>query len=317
MINTRFLYFRLQQGTKFIKEFPVPYFLLFLLLFLIVGYICFGWIKETPNASLLAGVLSVFMLYIHLQRKDYHFICLLEENSYKVFGVDYFLLSSPLLALLLIRQQWMPALLLLTAGMGISFIKQPFRKNRTGIPVPDILPFNAFEIRAGFRYAGIAMVFFYLAGWGALLLPYLSLGILFLYTACFLNCFSAFESLPVLLSGEYTPIQFLKNKLKTNLAVYGISLLPVCMAYILIYPDQWWIITYYFIVSCLNIALFIFTKYAFYIPGKKLVNGQIGVGFSFLGIILPFFAPFTLLFLIKYYRKAIVQLKPYLDAYHK
>ena len=96
-MNSAFLRFRLRQAGKFIREIPVIYLVILTGILLIAGIALYQFTKDLHGSLIIAGILLVFLSLIQWRRKDYHFIYLAEEKAWKVFSMDYLLLSLPVL----------------------------------------------------------------------------------------------------------------------------------------------------------------------------------------------------------------------------
>lgn len=314
-INNAFLIFRCRQIGGFVKELPVPYLVIILLMvaaFLLAVYAFMG----SREGALMSGCGVLLPVYlIHIRRKDYHFVCLVDTGAWRVFFVDYLLISWPVMLLGIIQGSWyvLPGLV---AGCGlISLIRQPSWKTGKGFPVPSIIPWELFEFRAGFRKYGGWLLLMYVGALVGLLLPYLSFAFLWFFTAFFVENFRVCESKAVLCSRELPAGRFIHRKLWTYGCFFMLFVLPICLLYAGIRPAEWWLPAAFLILASLNVLVSILYKYAVYEPEKKIVGGM-SLAISFIGILVPVLAPFTLLLLIRYYSIARKNVKPYLYAYY-
>ena len=96
-MNSAFLRFRLRQFEKFIREIPVIYLIILTGILLIAGIALFELSKEPKGALIITAVLLALLSLLQLRRKDYHFILHAEEKAWKVFCIDYLLLSLPVI----------------------------------------------------------------------------------------------------------------------------------------------------------------------------------------------------------------------------
>jgi hypothetical protein len=254
--------------------------------------------------------------FVHLRRKDYHFICMADERAWRVFFADYLLFSTPFLLLLLWRGGWLVAMGVVAGYAGVSLIRQPFRQVAKGFPVPAFIPFRAFEMRTLFRRNGGLLVVSYLGAFAGLLLPYASFAPLWFCVVFVTGGFRDCESIALLNAYEMGTKRFLHYKIRLNAGLYSLAAMPPCLIYTLIRPGDWRLALGFFVLAVLNIVLFIVSKYALYEPGKKIVSGQMSAGLSLMGILVPFLAPVTLFLLIRYYLMARRNLTPYLYAYN-
>lgn len=271
----------------------------------------------TIRGSLIvsSGLLFILSFY-HIRRKDYHFIQMIDIYPQRIFTVDHLLVSLPIILLTVIHGHWIITVGILLGCIGISFIKQPFRQVKKGFPVPSIIPIELFEFRTVFRKYGIWLLILYTIAFAGVFFPYISLIFLWLYASFWAESFRICEPITLLCSDELSSKDFLHRKLWINIRLFLLSILPVCILYTVIRPDQWWIILLFFILISFNVLVFILYKYTIYEPNKKIMTGQVSLGFSYFGILFPIFAPLTLFLLIRYYISARKNLIFYLYAYH-
>jgi hypothetical protein len=315
-INIRFVRFRLVQAGKFFREIPLPYLIILLMMAGVGLYVVSAFFKNPAGAAVCGGVLVAAVWFVHLRRRDYHFICMVDERAWRVFFVDYLLFSIPFLLLLLWREDWIVVMGVVAGYAGISLIRQPFRRVAKGFPVPDFIPFRAFEVRVLFRRYGGLLVVLYLGAFVGLLVPYASFAPLWFYLAFLSEGFRDCEARALLNSYEMPAKRFLHYKIRLTAGLYCIVAAPVCVIYTVIRPGDWWLALGFLVLAVLNVILCIVAKYALFEPGKKIVSGQISMSLSFIGVFVPFLAPLTLFLLIRYYLMARKNLTPYLYAYN-
>lgn len=313
-MNSAFLYFRLRQFNKFIREIPVIYLIILTGILLIAGIALYELAKELKGGLIIGASLLVLLSLLQIKRKDYHFIFLAEEKGWKVFCLDYLLLSLPVIVILLLHFHWYISLGILVGCMGISHLKQPFHRTNKGRTPPRWVPAKAFEVRSGIRQYGGLLLVLYASAWIGLLIPFASLVSLWFFTVFIADMFRHSESEQILFSQEQSAKRFLHRKLTLNLKLFLCIIAPVCIVYLLLYPDHWWLILSFLVASMMNVSLFITTKYAYYWPNTKITGGQIPITIALVSIFLPVFLPVTLFFLIKNYLAASRNLKTYLYA---
>ena len=300
-MNSAFLRFRLRQSGKFIREIPVIYLVVMVGLLLIPGIALYQFTKDLKGSLIIAAILLALLSLLQLRRKDYRFIFLTEENGWKVFSMDYFLLSLPILIILLVNSFWYISLAIIAGCIGISFIKQPFHRTKKGMEAPGWIPAEAFELRAGIRQYGGLLLILYLSAWIGLLLPFASLASLWFFTVVLSDIFRFSEPVQILCAQERPANKFLHRKLFLYLKLSIYAIIPVCA---------------FLVGVSLNIALFIVNKYAHYLPNTKITGGQVPITTAVISIFLPVFSPVVLFFLIKYYLAACRNLTIYLYAYN-
>ena len=314
--NKAFLKFRFRQAGKIIRDIPLLYLLVLSGMLVFLLYIVYDFSQE-PTGAILAGVIFLILTgLLHLNRGDYHFIELVEKQPARIYCMDYWLLAISLCLLETINGFYWMAIAILTGCWLISKIRQPRRSTAKGIPPPRFIPAEAFECKAGIRKNGIVFILLYLGSYALLWLPYVSFAFLWLFTCIVADCFQQAEPMRILCAKELPAERFLTWKIKTYGKLYLATIVPVCLLYTLFHPADWIWVALFLLMGTLNITLMIVTKYAAYTPNIKIRAGQVGIGLSLLGIILPFLAPLTLLLLLRKYPTACRNLTSYLYAYN-
>ena len=315
-MNSAFLRFRLRQAGKFIREIPVIYLVILTGILLIAGIALYQFTKDLHGSLIIAGILLVFLSLIQLRRKDYHFIYLAEKKAWKVFSMDYFLLSLPVLIIISVNLFWYVSLAIIAGCISLGFIKQPFHRTKKGMNSPKWIPAEAFELRSGIRQYGGLLLILYVSAWIGLLLPFASLASLWFFTVIVSDIFRFSEPVQILCSQERPVNRFLHGKLRLNLKLFLYATTPVCAIYTLLYPEHWWFILTFLAAVSLNITLFIINKYAHYLPNTKITGGQVPITIAVISIFFPVLLPVVLFFLVKNYLAARRNLTTYLYAYN-
>jgi hypothetical protein len=315
-INLRFLKFRGTQTAKFFKELPIPYLIILLLIAGIAFYVIHALLEKPAGTILYATLLTATVALVHLRRRDYHFVCMVDEHPWRVFFIDYLLFTTPLLLPLICRGQVIAIAAIVAAYAAISRIQQPYRKTTKGFPVPSFIPTKAFEVRTLIRRKGWLLALFYLAACAGLPLPYASFIPLWLCIAVLFEGLRDCEPKALLNVYELPPKQFLHDKIRLTVGLYCLATAPICLIYTLLHPTHWPLALTFLTLAALNVMLFITSKYALYEPGRKIVSGQISISLSLIAIFVPLLTPLTLFLLIRYYLMAQKTLTPYLYAYN-
>ncbi|MDR1525695.1 MAG: hypothetical protein LBS79_10670, partial [Tannerella sp.] len=102
-MNIDFVKFRLRRFVSVMKDIPLFYMAIIIVMMIVGGFGLFT-VTDTVKGGLIAGGGWIFILLcVHFRRKDYHFVCLVEERPWRVFAADYVLLSLPVLLLEIVR----------------------------------------------------------------------------------------------------------------------------------------------------------------------------------------------------------------------
>lgn len=315
-MNKAILRFRFRQLWKIIREIPIVY-LLLLLIFTGIFIVVIYRLATTATGTISISIFLLLGLYaLHIKRRDYRFICLIEEKPWRIFCIEYLLLSLFFIVIVILQGYYWMGIAIISGCMAIPFVKQQISRISSGLTPPSFITYDAFELRAGFRQYGILLIILYIVSWGGLFFPYVSLGALWLFTLIWMDFFRTSEPLHILCAKELPSGQFLHSKIRLYIRLYVIAILPVYIIYSILYTDTAWYAMLFFLYALLNIILIIVTKYAYYIPQSKIVAGNIAITFSLFGMLLPLLLPLTLFYLTKNYLAARRNLIPYLDAYN-
>lgn len=314
-MNKTILLFRFKQLWKIIRDIPLLYLILIPGMLGFAGIYLFSAIKDKNTAIVISLLFLFLVLLIQDRRKDYRFIHLIAAYPPKIFFLEYLLLSLPLLLVLSVHGHWIIAGSVFSGIVLIALKKQAGFRMKSGFTLPGFVSYSLFEIRCGVRQYGLYLLIIYLIAWGTLPFLYVSLGVFWLLTLSLSDMFRTSEPLNIICAPELPPAGFLHRKLKINLAAFLCVITPLCLIYLPVHPEAWWLSLYYLIYMTTNVALVVVSKYAYYSPGEKIMGGQIAIIISFFCVAIPILFPLTLFYLIKNYLAARRNLKIYLDAY--
>lgn len=315
-MNKAIIHFRFRQLWKVICEIPVLY-LLCIILFTGVIIVVLYRLSATVTGTLLISLFLLCGLYaLHVKRRDYHFIYLVEEKPWRIFVTEYLLLSFVFIVIIALHGYLWMGLAIIAGCIVIPLKTQKTHRISKGLPVPSFIPYKAFELRAGFRRYGWFLLFLYLISCVGLFFPYISLAALWLFTLLWMDFFRISEPLSIICANEIGPGRFLHLKIMLYIRLYIFPVFPVCIAYSIIYTGLSWYAMLFCFYGLLNIVLIVVSKYAYYSPQSKISAGNVAITFSLFGMLLPLFLPVTLFYLIKNYLAARRNLIPYLDAYN-
>lgn len=315
-MNHAIIRFRLRQIWKIIKEIPIPY------LLLITGLLAFGMVflsrmmQDVQQASVVGGIWLLFLWGLHAGRRDFHFIELVEASPWRIFFLEYLLLSLPVIVLEVACGWFVVVLAIMLACLIFALKKQGFRRVKNGLSVPQFIPVEAFELRAGIRRQGLVFLILYIGALAAVGISYLSLAFVWLMLCVLTEAFKMSEPLSLVCVQELPDGKFLWRKIGLNTSLPTVALLPVYLIYLAFHPEDWLFVGLFFLYGVLNTMLIIVTKYAYYRPDAKVMAGQIAFFISMFGMVFPVLFPVTVFYLIKYYWAARRNLKTYLYVYN-
>jgi hypothetical protein len=303
-----FLKIRFLQAFRIIKEIGAVRMLLFVVCFLpfLLRYFAEAWYLGTVSV--------LFMVLLHLARTDKKFLQILQITPQKVYALDYGLFLLPSFTFLLYIGAYWHFLACLVLVLGFMFV--PFTLPQYNQPLflftSRWIPARAFEWKSGFRQYFSFVFVCLLLGFG--LSKYevtIPLVIIFftLLTTCF---YLEFEPLEMLLVFGKTPQKLLLSKIKGQLFLFWIFMLPLVLLFLVFHAKYWYLMPYFLLSSSLAQIFAILYKYAVYQPAT---NSQLNVfiyvlfGSAFLFIVvIPLFVPVGIFILVRYYRKAVKNL---------
>jgi len=298
------LLFRFKQFGRIIKEIGGGYLIL-------LGIVALGFFTQVIDSlmrseSYWMGLIGALLIAsIHFSRKDSGFLRKLEVNRSLLFSLEYLLLSIPLAIIFLFGGNiW--AVLIQTIGVILVAL----------LPNPE---FEGKSLTSNLNFPFISKYTFEAVGY----LRRYALLIGMIYIGCLAaSKFIVFPMLMFILMGMFfiaffeevegkelfEAIHFeggiLKKKSIQYIGLYLMLMTPFIISF-LIFHIQYWYLLLIVIFGVSTLILFnIFYKYAHYTPYRKRVYNSTGNAMFILGILVPFFYPVTLLYLVHYWRKA-------------
>lgn len=257
------------------------------------------------SLEVVTAVLLLPPVLIHLSRRDLFF---LEKQGFPlrmVLFAEYALLTVLLaLPLALLFGFYAAAGLSLAGCLALAFLPQWKRPagNRRALPLA-FLPYLAFEWHSALRRHGWLFLLFYLPGLafsaytGAPLLSVILIATLL--PGVFEDC----EPKELMEPFFFRPYG-LWRKLGLHAFLLLLALLPLAAVFFIFSPEVWYLMPLALLIALLFLAFAILYKYAQYWPGRRKVHNSLTAALFALGLIIPFFAPACLVYLVALFRKA-------------
>jgi hypothetical protein len=313
----RILKIRLLQFYQILLELGLlrVFFLLGLLIFAL--FYLFSNVSKGENIDFVSGFFILLVLSIHLKRKDKAFLYINVLNPYKIFLIEYLLVSSPIMVLLFYFGFWQYALIIITFLIFISFVKIGIRIASINTKIQEWIPNDNFEWKSGVRRNLLVFIPLYLVGLTTSFYPASVPVILLILTVVILNFYDNPEPVDILISKELAPKPFLKEKLLKHLITYFIFSLPLVILFMVFNAGYYYIILFEYIVLSILLLYSILLKYAYYRPNVKSGATKIFTNIGVLSILVPFLLPIVLVLIIKFAFQANQNLKFYLDDYNQ
>lgn len=302
-INT-LIGFRLRQAWRTLEEIGWMYMLIFLLVTIGFTFKGLAYLSEvdTYTMSLIACLLTTS---VHASRKDRRFLEAMDIAKPLLYLGEYTLLLIPLILTLLLLGQYWPAAATLLGLLPVMVMPSGLltQTDSTISLKLDFLPPQAIEFKSGLRRFFILLAAAYIIALVAS--PYVgTLGVLtFLLVVLIPSSFEYFEPKEMVAS-LYKEGNFLLEKVKINLLLYHLLLLPHYLLFLFFHWQYWYIALVCAVAMELVIAFSIVYKYSLYHPNREKMQSNTMSAVFLMTIITPGFVLISVLLLIRYWRKA-------------
>lgn len=226
------------------------------------------------------------------------------QQYHQVRLVENLLLATPFNIMLLVYQQWLPALAVLIISIVLSRFNQ-LRHSARVIPTP--FSKQPFEFTTGFRRQWWVILIALVLTCIGLYVDNYNLSLVAL-AALLLQCMGFYtQPEPEFYVWVYalTPKQLLLIKMKTALYHTLLLCLPITLLVSGFYPQQAWITGLLLLAGILNVLMSVVVKYSAY-PAQPGLPQLISMAVA---LVCP---PLLLLFIPYYFKRAAAQLNHYL-----
>ncbi|TAM99275.1 MAG: hypothetical protein EPN39_06995 [Chitinophagaceae bacterium] len=294
--------------------------ILICLFVILSGWFIYKEMKIFPGCYYITGFIGLITAMIHIYRKDKIFILITGAETLKIYFAEYAFFSIPVLVLMALTIHWYCLFALLCFDFVLSFINYtPQQKNRGGYTF-SFIPKDNFEWISGIRKNSWFLSGLYLLALALLKYPYASLFILWIMLAIIASFYKECEPFDIINLSELPPKLFILQKLKLHFKSYFVFSIPILAGYCIFHIQTVWEALIIFVLSLINLSLFILSKYAVYEPKQDLSANNLLVTLIHLCMLVPvigqFLFPVPLLMSIRAYRKSLHNLNLYLDAYY-
>ncbi len=307
----RILDFRLRQIIRLFKEIGAIYIVLLIL-------VCLGFFLGLVEAlirseTMLMGLIGIMIIAsVHFSRKDAGFLRMLELDRKKLYVAEYILLTLPMAIAYLVGGNF-GAILFQTIGvLFIAMLPNPEISSHSFTNRLDLnfLPKAAFEAKSQLRRFAIPLGLLYIIC--LLTSKFLTVAIVFiLLIALFFTSFFDEVEGKDLLEAIHFKSGILTAKVKTYLGLYYLLCIPFMVSFFIFHLEYWYLLLAVLFLGSTVILFNIFYKYAHYGPHRRKVYNSMANSIFFGSILIPFFYPITLLYLIFYWRKARKNIRMY------
>ena len=270
-----------------------------------------------PYNYVISGVYFLILAMINTSRRDFRLCQKLILHPYRLFVVEYFILSLPFITAALCNSAYKTALIYSIIPFVAAAVPQiSIRIRQRTIPILIKMP--SLESVSFFRRYRIIIWLFTASALLLCCVTGISVVIVYFLILFYAgSSFSRSESLPVLCLEELPPPKFLHKKITGELILWAKLTLPIFFLYILFNIKTAYYILVPLILGPVAICCSVFIKYAHYSPKGDANTGSIFTAICMMGFILPPLLPFSLIMILKYRNNAIDNLSQYLDAYNQ
>lgn len=282
-------------------------------LFSFLVYTSYVFFQKTPDAYYVTALVFSVCLSIQSYRKDKLFVyCHIQKPHTEIFA-EYFVLTFPFMASSLFTVNWFCYPVLLAGLLFLPFIKFTFTQKTYFHNLTAIISASNFEWISGFRKTFLYLIPLYLLAIGFSWFRILPLFILWFITITITSFYIECEPLHILKECNVAPGKFLQQKLWQHSIFIFFLYVPVLLINT-IFNIEYWILNLLFIPIQLALIWYaICLKYAGYEPNKNSIGNSIVLSLVSLGSIVPYLLPIPLIMAMVTYRKAIKNLKNYLN----
>lgn len=301
---SKLLVFRFRQLLRMLRGIGVVYLILvFVLLFGGIMGAIEQLVKSDAPALGLLGIFFVF--FIHLNRKDIGFLSKLDIFTPKLFAAEYLISLLPLSLTFIFSENYGAAILQNAGLILISFIK-PISGFSGGFSSRldfKMLFRQAFEARSYLRQFVIplGLVYVFLLGTAMFVAPAILAA--FFIAITFAAFFDEVES-KELFEVFHFKKGILTSKIQTYLGLYFSLMIPHILLFLVLHFEYWYLLLAALFFGSTVILFNIFYRYAQFTPYRRRVYNSTANSFFIFSILVPFFYPVTLVYLLIYWRRA-------------
>ena len=289
------------------------------ILIALIGFLGLWLFIKTSDKSTAQMVSIGFLLLItiiQLRRGDKSFLKSHFPNYKLLIYAEYTIISFPILLLLVIHQQWISLISFLSLFLIVNLDLKP-RYSNINTKLQRLIPSDSFEWKAGLR----KHIYIVVPVWIIAILTSFFIGsvpvAIFIFGILTISFYEKCEPYQLILSYELNAKKLIFLKVKRQLQLFSISVLPLIGLFLIFHIDKWHIPIAEYIILCFLHIYVIMTKYAFFESNKKSSAAQTFGSIGFFGGIIPIFLPVVWLLTIWFYFKSINNLNYYLDDYNE
>ncbi|MFO7657338.1 MAG: hypothetical protein R6W78_09740 [Bacteroidales bacterium] len=323
---------RILQLVRFLNSIGILRLIVLIIICVYTLMLLLNSIRQSDQISLVPFVFGAALLAIHFSRRDRQFLKMVSGKTYFLFLSEYLVISMPLFILGAIYRQWFSISGLLAVCLVvplfkartdlsvlfkwfIAFINPAVVKNsfRFTFRIPFVKPVD-FEWISGIRKNLVILLTLYLLLIIFSFKPYVApVGLI-----CLSFMISGFylygESKELIEEYAQGPKRFIIQKVVCDLKLMLILFSPLIIISLIFNFEHWYFLAWGIFVSVSIQVFSVVFKYGIFKENADLSRNMLLVVLNALFILIPFFWPAPVIMVIRYYRKAIDNLKYYFNA---
>jgi hypothetical protein len=281
----------------------------------LLGLFLYVKASDAATSQFISGVFLILILLIHAKREDKLFLKSHFSNYKMLILSEYVLLALPFIVVFIIHQQWISVISFLGLLIIINIDIKP-KYSSLNTKIQALIPSDSIEWKAGLR----KHFFIIIPVWLIAMLTSFFIGsvpvAIFIIAIITISFYEECEPLSILMSYELSSAKLLLLKIKRQIQLFSLLILPLIGLFLIFHPGRWYIpVIEYLIFSSLNIYVIV-TKYTFFEPNKKSPAAQTLEAIGILSGLIPIFLPVVWILTAWLYIKSKNKLKYYLDDYN-
>lgn len=257
---------------------------------------------------------AFILISIHFNRKDKHFLQLLENQRLIIYIIEYILISLPIIAWFVYESAWLQIITTILLAILLSFINWTFtyENSKAWLRFPKVMT-KDFEWMMGIRKNIGYIIPLYVLG---IVLSYAttaSVLVALLLLAIITTTFylEEGETRDFLYLYAASPKVFMRRKVVRAIGLFVVYTIPLSITFLIFHHQFWYLLLAVLAISSVIQLSSVTLKYTTYQPKASNKRNSFLLGFLLMCWLTPFLQPVPLLMTITYYRKAVIRLKSF------
>ncbi len=261
--------------------------------FMLAGLAYQLFIATKDSLQIAIPVWLLIILLLHFKRKDLLFLKSHVTGYKQVMMIEYLFISLPLLSGLIYYNHFLwligyPVALVLI----LQIARQP-KKFTLNTFIQKWIPDQDFEWKSGVRNSLFYLIPIWITGIAGSFWPG-TVPVVMMVLGLFLIGFTQKnEPLQMLIVFEKSAGRLLLHKIKQQLSLMTIIMLPLMIIYFIFHPQYWYITAMFYLILVICLTYAVLCKYAFYRPDLSTGN-QVFVALGPASILVSFLLPLVL-----------------------